>query len=235
MSRAADLRPNLQRDARAVKVRPWVSASRSRSLVPLRLLCGVILFSKGGGSCSMAGCTATPLLEQAGRLDRRGDKTYKFFLPVVQTARAHPKIFGALVTLGELVIGAVDGAGPAHAPRRVPGRADALLVRVRRRSGPGPPGNALLMGAMFVTFRARAAGPRAGYRRAAARSVSPAGWSDGGVRAAADGRARSPLRSAASRDGSSLPGRESGRRGRGRPAANRSGTRRAWGVRSGRR
>ena len=32
-------------------------------------------------------------------------KPYRFFMPMVETARAHPKIFGALVTLGEVVIG----------------------------------------------------------------------------------------------------------------------------------
>ena len=118
----------------------------------------------------------TPLLDS---LDDwvEADKTYGFFLPVVQTARAHPKIFGALVTVGELSIGLSMLLGAADAPRRVPGRADAVLVRLRRGQGLVPPGNALLMGAIFMLFVGRAAGPRARPRRGACAAASPAGWS----------------------------------------------------------
>ena len=74
-------------------------------LVPLRLLCGVILVLEGWSKFKGDWLHGTPLLHT---LDTWVDahKTYQFFLPAVQTARAHPKIFGALVTSGELVIGA---------------------------------------------------------------------------------------------------------------------------------
>ena len=66
-------------------------------LVPLRLLCGLILLLEGWGKLQHGWLHGTPLL---GTLDGwvEAHKTYAFFLPVVQTARAHPKIFGALIT-----------------------------------------------------------------------------------------------------------------------------------------
>ena len=73
-------------------------------LVPLRLLCGLILLLEGWGKLQHGWLHGTPLL---GMLDGwvEANKTYAFFLPVVQSARSHPKIFGALITLGELSIG----------------------------------------------------------------------------------------------------------------------------------
>ena len=105
----------------------------------------------------------TPLLHTLdGWVDAH--KTYQFFLPVINTARAHPKIFGTLITAGELVIGASMVLGPAHAPRRVPGRAMLFSFAFGAGQGPVPPGNALLMGAIFAALHLRAPRPRARLR-----------------------------------------------------------------------
>ncbi len=120
-------------------------------LVPLRLLCGVILVLEGWGKLQGGWLHGSALL---GTLNDWVDaeKPYRFFMPMIATARAHPKIFGALVTLGELVIGGSMVLGLLT-------RASAFLGALMLFAyafGAGqklvPPGNALLMGALFVTF-----------------------------------------------------------------------------------
>ena len=117
-------------------------------LVPLRLLCGVILSARRvGGAC---GGLAARERAGFGTLERLGQHQEALqVLPADhrRTARAHPKIFGALVTLGELV----DRRG-----RMVLGSADAGQRLPWARSCCStyafflgqklvPPGNALLM------------------------------------------------------------------------------------------
>ena len=120
-------------------------------LVPLRLLFGLILLLEGWGKLQHGWLHGTPLLAM---LDGwvEANKTYAFFLPVVQSARAHPKIFGALITLGELSIGLSMLLGLLT--RLFAFLGALMLFSITFASGQGlvPPGNALLMGAIFVIF-----------------------------------------------------------------------------------
>ena len=120
-------------------------------LVPLRILCGLILILEGWGKLQHGWLHGVPLLNT---LDGwvGGGKTYGFFLPVVRTAQAHPKIFGALVTMGELSIGLSMLLGLLTRLGAFLGV--LLLFSFALGAGQGlvPPGNALLMGAMFVVF-----------------------------------------------------------------------------------
>ncbi|HVV48850.1 MAG TPA: DoxX family membrane protein [Polyangia bacterium] len=120
-------------------------------LVPLRILCGLILVIEGWGKLQHGWLHGTPLL---GTLDGwvEAHKTYGFFLPVVQSARAHPKIFGTLVTAGELAVGLAMLLGLLT---RLAAFLGALLLfsfAFGGGQGLAPPGNALLMGAIFVVF-----------------------------------------------------------------------------------
>lgn len=120
-------------------------------LVPLRVLCGLILVLEGWGKLQHGWLHGTPLLTT---LDGwvEANKTYRFFLPVVQSARSHPKIFGALVTVGELAIGLSMLVGLLTRLAALLGA--LLLFSFAFGGGQGlvPPGNALLMGAIFVLF-----------------------------------------------------------------------------------
>lgn len=120
-------------------------------LVPLRLLCGVILVLEGWGKLKGGWLHGSALLNTLGRWVSE-DKTYPFFLPVIETARAHPKIFGTLITTGELVIGAAMLLG--FLTRLFSFLGAAMLFSFAFGAGQGlvPPGNALVMGALFVTF-----------------------------------------------------------------------------------
>src|ERR1043165_3679147 len=73
-------------------------------LFPLRILFGGILVIEGGGKLQGDWLHGTPLATSLGN-GLAAEKPYGFFLPVVKSAFAHPKIFGALVTIGELTIG----------------------------------------------------------------------------------------------------------------------------------
>lgn len=120
-------------------------------LVPLRLFCGVILVLEGWSKFQGDWIHGEPLLRAIDPWLAAG-KTYHFFLPVLQTAHAHPKIFGALVCAGELIIG---GALVLGLMTRFASFLGALLmfsIAFASGQGPVPPGNALLMGAIFVLF-----------------------------------------------------------------------------------
>jgi uncharacterized membrane protein YphA (DoxX/SURF4 family) len=120
-------------------------------LVPLRLFCGIILVLEGWSKFQGDWLHGTPLL---GPLDAwiGAHKTYHFFLPVVQTARAHPKIFGTLVTCGELIIGSSMLLGLLTRLFAFLGAAMLFSFAFGAGQGPVPPGNALLMGAIFILF-----------------------------------------------------------------------------------
>jgi thiosulfate dehydrogenase [quinone] large subunit len=120
-------------------------------LVPLRVLFGVILVLEGWGKLQGGWLHGDALLSTLDKWMGAG-KTYAFFVPVIESARAHPKIFGALVTLGELVIGLSLLAGVLT---RLSSALGALMLfSFALGSGQGlvPPGNALIMGAVCVVF-----------------------------------------------------------------------------------
>jgi uncharacterized membrane protein YphA (DoxX/SURF4 family) len=120
-------------------------------LVPLRLLCGLILVIEGWGKLQHGWLHGTPL---TATLDGwvEANKTYGFFLPFVQSARNHPKIFGGLVTAGELVIGLSMLVGVATRATAFLGAIMLFSFAFGAGQGLAPPGNALLMGAIFVVF-----------------------------------------------------------------------------------
>src|SRR5450432_4775418 len=117
-------------------------------LVPLRLFCGVILVLEGWSKFKGDWLHGTPLLTT---LDTwaNAHKTYQFFVPVIETARAHPKIFGTLVTSGELVLGSALVLGLLT---RLVSFLAAVMVfsfAFGAGQGPVPPGDGLVMGAIF--------------------------------------------------------------------------------------
>src|SRR6476469_1849293 len=73
-------------------------------IFPLRILCGVILLLEGWGKLQGDWLHGTPLATSLGNW-LAADKPYGFFVPMVKVAHAHPKIFGSLVTIGEVAIG----------------------------------------------------------------------------------------------------------------------------------
>jgi uncharacterized membrane protein YphA (DoxX/SURF4 family) len=120
-------------------------------LVPLRLLWGLILVIEGWGKLQHGWLHGTPLTATLdGWID--GHKTYAFFVPVVRAAYAHPKIFGGLITAGELVIGASMLLGVATRAMSFLGAVMLFSFAFGAGQGLAPPGNALLMGAVFLIF-----------------------------------------------------------------------------------
>src|SRR5215831_13449145 len=120
-------------------------------LVPLRILCGLILEIEGWGKLQGDWLHGTPLVTALGGWLAAG-KPYGFFLPVVKVAFAHPKIFGSLVTLGELTIGLSLLLGVLT---RVSAALGALMLfsfALGAGQGLAPPGNAVLMGALCALF-----------------------------------------------------------------------------------
>src|SRR5689334_14297570 len=74
------------------------------ALVPLRVLIGIIMVLEGWGKFQGGWLHGSALLATLNGWVDAG-KPYHFFMPFIDTARAHPKIFGALVSMGELVVG----------------------------------------------------------------------------------------------------------------------------------
>ena len=120
-------------------------------LVPLRLLFGAILALEGWGKLRGDWLHGTPLLRN---LDRwlADDRPYSFIMPVVSVAHAHPKIFGSLIAIGELSIGVCMLIGLVTRASSVLGALMLLSIAAVSGQGLAPPGNALLMGAMFLLF-----------------------------------------------------------------------------------
>ena len=120
-------------------------------LFPLRILCGVILLVEGWVKLHGDWLHGTPLATSLGNWLDAG-KTYSFFVPMVKVAHAHPKIFGSLVTLGELTIGLALLLGVLT---RISSALGALMLfsfALGAGQGLAPPGNALLMGVVCVMF-----------------------------------------------------------------------------------
>jgi len=120
-------------------------------LLPLRLLCGVILLVEGYQKLA-AGWFHGDALQSVVASWLSAGKPYAFFLPVVQAAHAHPKVFGLLIALGELTVGVSLVLGLASRFGALLGT--LLLGSIALASGQGlaPPGNALLLGAILATF-----------------------------------------------------------------------------------
>jgi len=120
-------------------------------IFPLRILCGVILLLEGWGKLQGDWLHGTPLASSLGNW-MGADKPYGFFLPVVKLAFAHPKIFGALVTIGEVAIGLSLLAGVLTRIGAALGALRLFSCAFGNVQGLVPPGNALLMGAICVLF-----------------------------------------------------------------------------------
>jgi thiosulfate dehydrogenase [quinone] large subunit len=120
-------------------------------LVPLRLLCGVILLLEGWGKFQGGWMHGTALMRTLnGWLDAH--KTYPFFVPVIHAALAHPKIFGTLVTVGELAIGVSMLLGLLSRLGAFLGTVMLFSFAFGAGHGLVPPGNSILMGAILATF-----------------------------------------------------------------------------------
>ena len=120
-------------------------------LFPLRVVFGLILLLEGWSKLQGDWLHGSPLANTLGNW-LSADKPYGFFLPVVKLAYAHPKIFGSLVTIGEVAVGLSLLAGVLT---RVGAALGALmLLGFALGSGQGlvPPGNALLMAMVCVLF-----------------------------------------------------------------------------------
>ncbi len=120
-------------------------------LVPLRVLFGVILVAEGWGKLQGGWLHGDELLSTLDKWVSSG-KTYGFFVPMIDSARAHPKIFGALVTMGELVIGLSLLAGVLTRLSSALGALMLFSFAFGAGQGLAPPGNALVMGAVCVLF-----------------------------------------------------------------------------------
>ena len=121
------------------------------TLFPLRVLFGVILIIEGWSKLQGDWLHGTPLVTTLGNW-LAADKPYGAFLPVVKLAFAHPKIFGALVTIGELTIGLSLLLGVLTRISAALGALMLLAFVLGNGQGLAPPGNALLMAAVCVLF-----------------------------------------------------------------------------------
>jgi thiosulfate dehydrogenase [quinone] large subunit len=120
-------------------------------LFPLRILCGVILIIEGWGKLHGDWLHGNPLANQLGNW-LAAEKPYGFFVPMVKVAHAHPKIFGSLVTIGELSVGLSLLLGVLT---RIGAALGALMLfsfAFGAGQGLAPPGNALLMGVLCLLF-----------------------------------------------------------------------------------
>jgi thiosulfate dehydrogenase [quinone] large subunit len=120
-------------------------------LFPLRILCGVILVMEGWGKLHGDWMHGTPLATTLGNWIA-ADKPYGFFLPMVKLGAAHPKIFGSLVTIGELTVGLSMLFGVLTRISAALGALMLLSFAMGAGQGLAPPGNALLMGVLFLLF-----------------------------------------------------------------------------------
>lgn len=120
-------------------------------LVPLRLLVAAILLLEGYQKF-MGGWFHGDALLRTTQAWLDAGRPYHFFVGVVKTAHAHPKIFGSLITIGEFSIGLCMLLGVATRLSAMLGV--LLLGSIAAASGQGlaPPGNALLMTAIMATF-----------------------------------------------------------------------------------
>lgn len=120
-------------------------------LLPLRFLVAAILLLEGYQKFKHGWFHGDALLAVTQDwLDK--NRPYHFFLPVVQSAHAHPKIFGTLITLGEFSVGLCMLLGLVTRFAAFVGV--LLLGSIAAAAGHEltPPGNALLMAVIMLTF-----------------------------------------------------------------------------------
>jgi uncharacterized membrane protein YphA (DoxX/SURF4 family) len=120
-------------------------------LLPLRFLSAAILILEGYQKMTGEWLHGGAMMRTTQTwLDAH--RAYSFFLPMLQSAHNHPKIFGSLITLGELAVGLCLLLGVATRLASFLGL--LLLGSITAASGQGlaPPGNALLMAAIMLTF-----------------------------------------------------------------------------------
>jgi thiosulfate dehydrogenase [quinone] large subunit len=120
-------------------------------LFPLRVLFGLILVLEGWSKLQGDWLHGTPLANTLGNW-MAADKPYGFFLPVVKTAHAHPKIFGSLVTIGEVAVGLSLLAGVLTRIGAALGALMLLGFALGNGQGLVPPGNALVMAVVCALF-----------------------------------------------------------------------------------
>jgi len=120
-------------------------------LLPLRFLVAAMLLLEGYQKF-MAGWLHGDALSKTTQTWLDASRAYHFFLPVLHSAHAHPKIFSSLITIGELVVGLCLLIGLAT--RLASFLGVLLLGSIAAASGQGlaPPGNAVLMMAILFTF-----------------------------------------------------------------------------------
>jgi thiosulfate dehydrogenase [quinone] large subunit len=121
------------------------------TLVPLRVICGLILVLEGWSKLQGDWLHGTPLATSLGNW-LAADKPYGFFMGVVKTAHAHPKVFGALVTIGELAVGISLLAGVLTRLGSALGALMLFSFAFGNGQGLVPPGNAVLMGLICLMF-----------------------------------------------------------------------------------
>lgn len=121
------------------------------TLVPLRIVCGLILVMEGWSKLQGDWLHGTPLASSLGNW-LSADKPYHFFMPVVKNAYAHPKVFGALVTIGELAVGISLLAGVLTRIGSALGALMLFCFAFGNGQGLVPPGNAVLMGLICLMF-----------------------------------------------------------------------------------
>jgi uncharacterized membrane protein YphA (DoxX/SURF4 family) len=120
-------------------------------LMPLRLLMALILIVEGWQKLR-AGWFHGDALYGITQTWMDTHRPYAPFGGLLRTAHAHPKIFSALVTLGELYVGLSLLGGVAT---RLASFVGVLLMgAIAGVSGQGlaPPGNALLSAVILLTF-----------------------------------------------------------------------------------
>jgi thiosulfate dehydrogenase (quinone) large subunit len=120
-------------------------------LFPLRVLVGVMLVLSGYQKFQSGWLHGTALLVilEGWLADH---KVYPFILPVVETARAHPKIFGTLVTMGEMIIGSALVIGLFTRFASILGTLVFMTFAFASGERLTPPGPAMLVGAILFTF-----------------------------------------------------------------------------------
>jgi thiosulfate dehydrogenase [quinone] large subunit len=120
-------------------------------LLPLRFLVAAILLLEGYQKF-MGGWLHGDTLLRTTQTWLDAHRFYSFFLPVLRSAHAHPKIFSGLITLGELSVGLCLLLGLCT--RLASFMGFLLLGSIAAASGQtlAPPGNALLMAAILFVF-----------------------------------------------------------------------------------
>jgi uncharacterized membrane protein YphA (DoxX/SURF4 family) len=120
-------------------------------LLPLRFLVAAILLLEGYQKF-MGGWFHGDSLLATTQTWLDAHRAYGFFLPMLNSAHKHPKIFSTLITLGELSVGLCMLLGAVTRLASLLGL--LLLGSIAAASGQGlaPPGNAVLMCGILFTF-----------------------------------------------------------------------------------